>query len=98
MQRNELISRNAVIEEFYKYIGSEFCVDDIRFIEKIIMGVPGIEKPEHEADFCEIIQMKCPYSNDCHVCRLYTDYERAREKSKELMEKSGKRLSNVGWI
>lgn len=34
--------------------------------------------------FCEIIQMACPYSHDCHVCRLYTDYERAREKSAEV--------------
>ena len=39
--------------------------------------------------FCEIIQMTCPYSHDCHVCRLYTDYERAREKSSEMM-KNGK--------
>lgn len=40
-----------------------------------------------DKDFCEIIQMACPYSHDCHVCRLYTDYERAREKSAEMMKK-----------
>lgn len=37
-----------------------------------------------DKDFCEIIQMACPYSHDCHVCRLYSDYERARKKSAEM--------------
>lgn len=40
-----------------------------------------------EVDFCEIIQMACPYEHLCHTCRLYTDYERAREKSEEMMKK-----------
>lgn len=44
-------------------------------------------KEATDKDFCEIIHMKCPYSHDCHVCRLYTDYERAREKSAEMMRK-----------
>lgn len=55
-------------------------------------------KETAERDFCEIIQMKCPYDHDCHVCRLHSDYERAREKSAEMMKNSGKRLSNKGWI
>lgn len=40
--------------------------------------------------FCEIIQMKCPYDHFCHTCRLYYDYEKAREKSTEMLEKGGK--------
>lgn len=36
-------------------------------------------KETAERDFCEIIQMKCPYDHDCHVCRLHSDYEKARE-------------------
>ena len=51
-----------------------------------------------ERDFCEIIQMKCPYSYGCSVCRLHSDYEKAREKPAEMMEISGKRLSNAGWV
>lgn len=51
-----------------------------------------------EKYFCEIIQSACPYGHDCGVCRLHSDYEKAREKSAELMENSGKRLSNAGWI
>lgn len=51
-----------------------------------------------DRDFCEIIQMACPYDHFCHTCRMYTDYEKAREKSAEMMENSGKRLSNAGWI
>lgn len=46
-----------------------------------------------DRDFCEIIQMACPYDHLCHTCRLYTDYEKAREKSVELM-KGEKRLWN----
>lgn len=57
-----------------------------------------MQKNDSERYFCEIIQSACPYDHDCHVCRLHSDYENAREKSKELTEKSGKRLSNVGWI
>ncbi len=40
-----------------------------------------------DRDFCEIIQMDCPYDHFCHICRLYTDYEMAREKSAEMMKK-----------
>lgn len=40
-----------------------------------------------ERYFCDIIQSACPYDHDCNVCRLHNDYEAAREKSAELMEK-----------
>lgn len=48
-------------------------------------------KETADKDFCEIIQMECPYSHDCHVCRLYADYERAREKSAEMMKERGRK-------
>lgn len=51
-----------------------------------------------EMDFCEIIQMKCPYSYGCSVYRLHSGYEKAKEKSVEIIKNSGKRLSNAGWI
>lgn len=47
-------------------------------------------KETADKDFCEIIQMACPYSHDCHVCRLYTDYEMAREKSEYLYKNERK--------
>lgn len=87
MQGNDLISRKVAIEEFYKYIGSDFEIEDVQYIEKIITGIPGVEKPKNDTNFCEIIQMKCPYDHFCHTCRLYTDYEKAREKSAEMMKK-----------
>lgn len=46
-------------------------------------------KETAERDFCEIIQMKCPYDHFCETCRLHSDYEKAREKSAE-MEETGK--------
>lgn len=39
-----------------------------------------------DMDFCEIIQMACPYYHDCNFCRLHSDYEKAREKSVEMMK------------
>lgn len=57
-----------------------------------------MQKNDSERYFCEIIQMVCPYSHDCSVCRLHNDYETARKKSAEMMKNSGKRLSNAGWI
>lgn len=45
-------------------------------------------KEAAERDFCEIIQMKCPYDHFCHTCRLYADYEKARKKSAEMMKKA----------
>lgn len=37
---NDLISRSAVIEEFYKRVSGDFAVDDVEKIEKVIMEVP----------------------------------------------------------
>lgn len=37
---NDLISRSAVIEEFYKRVSGDFMVDDVEKIEKVIMDVP----------------------------------------------------------
>lgn len=41
-------------------------------------------KEDSERYFCEIIQSTCPYSHDCSVCRLHSDYEKAKEKSLEM--------------
>lgn len=87
MQANDLVRRQAVIEEFYKYIGSEFMVDDVELIEKIILGIPGSISLDDGMDYCEIIQSICPYSHGCSTCRLHSDYEKAKEKSAELMKK-----------
>lgn len=43
-----------------------------------------MQENDSERYFCEIIQMACPYSHDCHVCRLHSDYEKAREKSLKI--------------
>lgn len=57
-----------------------------------------MQENDSERYFCEIIHSLCPYDHDCHVCRLHSDYEKARDKSAEMMKNSGKRLLNAGWI
>lgn len=41
-------------------------------------------REDSERYFCDIIQLACPYSHDCSVCRLHSDHEKAREKSLEM--------------
>ena len=44
-------------------------------------------KKESGRYFCDIIQSACPYDHDCGVCRLHSDYEKAREKSLEMVHR-----------
>lgn len=37
----DLISRSIVIEELYKRISGDLTVEDVKYIEKVIEGVPG---------------------------------------------------------
>ena len=33
---------------------------------------------------CKIINDTCPYDYFCHLCRLYIDYEKTKEKAAKL--------------
>lgn len=52
-----------------------------------VLGIPGSISLDDGMEYCEIIQSICPYSHGCSICRLHGDYEKAKEKSAELMKK-----------
>ena len=73
---DDLISRSAVIEEFYKRIGGDLTFEDVQYIEKVIESIPTaydvgkvveqlekIKEGEHEA------YMDASYSEDDHIHR-----------------------------
>lgn len=50
LKRNDLISRSAAIEEFYKRIGGDLDADEVHYIEKVINSLPTAY------DFDEVIK------------------------------------------
>lgn len=71
---NDLINRNAVIEEFYKLIGGDLDASEVYYIEKVINSIPTAYDVDKVVEQLE----EAKYEDELYPCNLCVEIEEAK--------------------